>query len=115
MGYSGSGNIDFGNSQKWQDMMNAGNWGSHTSSGSHVDQYLKAPGPPVGPPAPTPPGQCSSNPGQNNNGVNLESTARSASSPEQCCSLCAAAAGCKGYTHVTANKECWLKSSLGAL
>jgi len=151
--YSGSGNIDFGNAQKWQDMMNAGNpagvwvswanwgwddkaescaylnpgscnsgnWGSHTSSGSHVDGYLKAAGPPVGPspvptpPAPTPPGQCSANPGQNNNGVNLESAARSASNTDQCCSLCAGTSGCVGYTHVTANNECWLKSSLGSL
>merc|ERR1712139_49784 len=55
------------------------------------------------------------NPGQNNNGVNLESTSRSASSPDQCCSLCAGASGCAGYTHVTANNECWLKSSLGSL
>lgn len=151
--YTGGGNIDFGNAQKWQDMMNGGNpagvwvswanwgwddkaeacaflnggscnahnWGSWTSSGQHVAQYMKAAGPPSGPPAPptptppTPAGQCTKNPGQNNNGVNLESASRSASSPDQCCSLCAAAPGCVGYTHVTANNECWLKSSLGAL
>jgi len=67
-------------------------------------------------PAPTPsPGQCTTQPGQNNNGVNLESSARSAGSPDECCSMCAAAANCVGYTHVTANDECWLKSSLGGL
>jgi endoglucanase len=153
--YSGSGSIDFGNAQKWQDMMNAGNpagvwvswanwgwddkqetcaylnpgscnagnWGSHTSSGSHVDGYLSAPGP-VGPspspspgpsPSPSPTGQCSENPGQNNNGDNLEGSARSASSPSACCDLCSQTSGCVGYTHVTGNNECWLKSRLGSL
>merc|ERR1712232_615888 len=66
-------------------------------------------------PSPTPSGQCTTQPGQNNNGVNLESSARSAGSPGECCSMCAAAANCVGYTHVTANDECWLKSSLGGL
>jgi len=148
--YSGGGNIDYGNSQKWQDMMNgqnpagvwvswanwgwddkdescaflnggscnSNNWGSHTSSGQHVAQYIKAAGPPVGPPAPptpTPAGQCSTNPGQNNNGVNLEQSARTASSPSACCDFCKSTSGCVGYTHVTYNKECWLKSALGSL
>jgi len=76
-----------------------------------------APSPPAPSPAPSPnpPGQCSTNPGQNNNGVNMEATARTAASPSECCSLCQAASGCKGYTHVTANDECWLKSQLGSL
>merc|ERR1712137_796991 len=94
------------------------NWGSHSQSGAAVDGYLKAAGPPSGPPSPTPtpsPGQCTSQPGQNNNGVNLESTARSAGSASECCNMCAGATGCVGYTHVTANSECWLKSSLGSL
>jgi len=148
--YSGAGAIDYGNSQKWQDMMNGGNpagvwvswanwgwddkdescaflnqgscnsnnWGSHTGSGQHVSQYMKAAGPPVGPPSPptpTPAGQCATNPGQNNNGVNLEQSARSASSASQCCDLCKSTSSCVGYTHVTANNECWLKSAVGSL
>jgi len=49
-------------------------WGSHSTSGNGVDGYLKRPGPPSGPPSPpspTPAGSCSTNPNQNNNGVNL--------------------------------------------
>jgi endoglucanase len=90
------------------------NWGSHSASGSHVDGYLKAAGPPSPSPSPLP-GSCSTNPGQNNNGVNLEDTPRSASNPGECCSMCMSSGGCKGYTHVTGNGECWLKSQLGSL
>lgn len=96
-------------------------WGSHSNSGSHVDDYLKRPGPPSGPPSPPSPspspspGVCDTNPGQNNNGQNLETTARSASSPSACCDLCSQASGCVGYTHVTGKNECWLKSALGGL
>lgn len=97
------------------------NWGGHSASGSHVDEYLKRPGPPHGPPspptppAPTPGGQCSVNPGENNNGVNLEASARKTADADTCCTLCKEAKECVGYTHVTALGECWLKSSLGAL
>jgi len=96
-------------------------WGSHSASGSHVDGYLKRPGPPHGPPspptppAPTPAGQCSVNAGKNNNGVNLEASARKTADADACCTLCKEAKECVGYTHVTALGECWLKSSLGAL
>jgi len=99
----------------------AHNWGSHSASGSHVDGYLKRPGPPQGPPspptppAPTPIGQCTVDHGQNNNGVNLEASARQTGDMDECCTLCKDADGCQGYTHVTASGECWLKSSLGAL
>lgn len=96
----------------------AHNWGSHSASGSHVDGYLKAAGPSGGSTTPAPPpapGTCQTFPGQNNNGVNFESTARHASSPGECCNACKGASGCKGYTHIEANSKCWLKSSLGSL
>jgi len=73
--------------------------------------------PTCGGPSPTPsptPGMCSLLTGQNNNGVNLESAARTTTSAEDCCSQCSGAAGCKGYTWVH-NGECWLKSELGSL
>lgn len=120
-------------SSQWQGWVpgDCGGWGDLTSARYTVKnlkitgRVVKGPEPrrcgPPGPPTPTPPtptpppGQCSTNPGQNNNGVNMESSARSTSSPSQCCDLCKDAQGCVGYTHVTANNECWLKSSLGSL
>jgi len=57
--------------------------------------------------------QCVVSDGQNNAGTNLESNARSTDTPEECCSQCAATAGCVGYTWVRDSRECWLKSALG--
>lgn len=99
----------------------AHNWGSHSNSGSHVDQYLKSQGPPSPgpspspPPSPSPSGQCSIQKGQNNGGANLKSTAEHASSAEECCSHCVGEGGCVGFTWVTGNSECWLKASIGSL
>lgn len=99
----------------------AHNWGSHSNSGSHVDGYLKSPGPPApgptppSPPSPSPGGQCSLTPGQNNGGTNLKATAEHTSSADDCCSTCSSTSGCVGFTWVTANHECWLKSSIASL
>merc|ERR1711967_224810 len=51
--------------------------------------------------------------GKNNDGTNLESSARNTGSAEDCCSQCSSHSGCVGYTWVHANNECWLKSAVG--
>jgi len=97
------------------------NWGGHSDSGSHVDGYLKSPGPPSPgptpspPPSPSPAGQCTISPGQNNDGTNLKDTAEHTSSADACCSTCTSTSGCVGFTWVQANQECWLKSSVASL
>lgn len=76
--------------------------------------------PPSPPPPPTPtpppaPATCSSHPGMNNGGDNLESSARSASNAHDCCSACLKESGCVGYTFVQVKGECWLKSRIDEL
>merc|ERR1712070_1049353 len=53
--------------------------------------------------------------GQNNGGTNMKDTAEHTSSADDCCSTCASTSGCVGFTWVTANQECWLKSSIASL
>lgn len=65
-------------------------------------------------PSPTPAGQCQTFFGKNNDGTNLKSTADLTSSADECCTHCAQAPGCVGYTWVHENRECWLKSSVGS-
>jgi endoglucanase len=96
------------------------NWGGHSASGSHVDGYLKSPGPPSpGPsppsPSPSPAGHCVIAAGQNNGGTNLHETAESTNSADDCCEKCSSTSGCVGFTWVLANHECWLKSSITSL
>merc|ERR1719183_2601272 len=89
----------------------ARNWGSHSNSGSHVDGYLKRPGPPSPGPTPSPPpspaGQCTISAGQNNDGTNMKDTADHASSADDCCSACLSTSGCAGFAWVTYTQECW--------
>lgn len=81
------------------------------------------PGPsPTPGPTPSPPHQCGSSdgclcsPGMNNDGRNMESSARTASSPAECCNLCQQAEGCVGWTHIpSSGNQCWLKDQVGDL
>merc|ERR550514_2051032 len=52
------------------------------------------------------------NPGKNNDGTNLKSSADITSSAEACCSTCTSTSGCVGFTWVHDNKECWMKSAV---
>jgi hypothetical protein len=53
---------------------------------------------------------CSLQPGMNNHGVNLvQSTSKSA---EDCCSQCEDEDACVGFTWVSGNQDCYLKSSV---
>merc|ERR1712070_786432 len=81
------------------------------------------PGPAPGPsPTPSPPHQCgtkdacSCSPGMNNDGNNMESGPRTASSAEACCDFCQQAEGCIGWTWVPGSgNQCWLKDQVGDL
>ena len=55
---------------------------------------------------------CNLLPQQNNHGVNLDQS--SANSAEDCCSQCSDMDGCVGFTWVSGNKDCYLKSSVDA-
>merc|ERR1711862_699689 len=68
---------------------------------------------PSPPPSPSPGGTCETQVGKNNDGTNLQSTAITTGSADECCSQCSSHAGCVGYTWVHDNQECWLKSAVG--
>ena len=53
---------------------------------------------------------CNIQPQMNNHGINLvQSTASSAA---DCCSQCSDEDGCVGFTWVSGNQDCYLKSSV---
>jgi hypothetical protein len=70
------------------------------------------PSPTPSPPSPSPSAQCNLNPGKNNDGTNLKSSADITGSAEECCSKCSSTSGCVGFTWVHDNQECWMKSAV---
>jgi hypothetical protein len=55
-------------------------------------------------------GDCNLQPQMNNHGVNIvQSTSESA---EDCCNQCSDEQGCVGFTWVSGNLDCYLKSSV---
>merc|ERR1712028_313212 len=64
-------------------------------------QPSPSPSPPPSP-SPSPGGTCETSVGKNNDGTNLQSSAITTSSADQCCSQCSSASGCVGYTWVHA-------------
>ncbi len=53
---------------------------------------------------------CDFQPSMNNHGTNMEQT--SAGSAQDCCNYCSDAVGCVGFTWVSGNSDCYLKSSV---
>merc|ERR1712134_174715 len=89
--------------------------------GTTDDKDVPIPGPSPGPgpsPTPSPPYECGSSeachcsPGMNN-GNNMESSARRASTADECCNLCQAEERCVGWTWIQqSGNECWLKDQI---
>jgi cellulose 1,4-beta-cellobiosidase len=81
------------------------------------------PGPSPSPgPTPSPPYQCGAketcncSPGKNNDGRNMESSARRASTADECCDFCQSVGNCVGWTWIPqSGNECWLKDQIGDL
>jgi len=80
------------------------------------------PGPSPGPVPPSPPHQCGQSdkcncsPGMNNDGRNMEDSARRAADEGDCCNMCQEKVGCVGWTYIpSSGNECWLKDVVGTL
>jgi len=81
------------------------------------------PSPSPGPsPTPSPPYECGASeachcsPGKNNDGNNMESSARRASTADECCDFCQKEERCVGWTWIPqSGNECWLKDVIGDL